>query len=152
MLERWTRLVIRHRFAISLFWLALLTVGVCAGLNLNRHLTTSLVVPGSQSAKAEKILSDHFQENIEGTFTVVYKFKNASKLEIDGFKRKISTVAADVPTSRVTFERVLGGVLYVNIGTSFALPEAAAYTETIRKSLVVEGLDGALSRNDRAST
>ncbi len=144
MLERWTRSVVRHRFAISLFWLALLIVGVFAGLNLNRHLTTSLEVPVSQSANAEKILSDHFQENIEGTFTVVYKFKNASKLEIDGFKRKISTVTADVPTSRVTFERVLGGVLYVNIGTSFALPEAAAYTETIRKSLVVEGLNGAL--------
>lgn len=144
MLERWTRAVVRHRLPISLFWLALLIVGVFAGSNLKSHLTTSLVVPGSQSAEAGKILSDHFQENIEGTFTVVYRFKNASKLEIDGFKRKISTVTAGVPTAKVTLEQILGGVLYANIGTSFRLTEAATYTEIIRKSLIAEGLNGAL--------
>ena len=83
MLERWTRQVVRHRFAITSLWLLIIILGVLAGSNLSKHLTTSLVVPGSQSAQADKILTDHFQENIEGTFTVIYKFKNASKKEIE---------------------------------------------------------------------
>ncbi|MBI3430311.1 MAG: hypothetical protein HY050_09735, partial [Actinobacteria bacterium] len=77
MLERWTRTVIRHRFAISSIWLVLVIAGIIAGSNLNSHLTTSLIVPGSQSTQADKILADYFEENIEGTFTVIYKFKNA---------------------------------------------------------------------------
>ena len=144
MLERWTRQVVRHRFAITSLWLLIIILGVLAGSNLSKHLTTSLVVPGSQSAQADKILTDHFQENIEGTFTVIYKFKNASKKEIEGFKRKISVVTAEVPTATITLERVLGGVLYANIGTSFKLTDAATYTEKIRQSLVTEGLMGAL--------
>ncbi|MBI3428504.1 MAG: MMPL family transporter, partial [Actinobacteria bacterium] len=68
----------------------------------------------------------------------------ASKQEIEGFKSKISAVAAEVPSADVTLERALGGVLYANIGTSFKLTGAAAYTDKIRKSLVTKGLKGAL--------
>ena len=144
MLERWTRRVVRHRFAITSAWLLMIILGVLAGSNLGKHLTTSLAVPGSQSAKADEILSDHFQENIEGTFTVIFKFKSASQQEIEGFKEKVSAATADVPTAKVTLEKVLGGVLYSNIGTSFNLTQAAAYTERLREALAKNGLKGAL--------
>ncbi|MEK6647879.1 MAG: MMPL family transporter [Actinomycetota bacterium] len=144
MLERWTRAVVRNRFAIIAVWLALVILGLFAVSNLNDHLTTSLTVPGSESAKADEILVDHFKENTEGTFTVLLKFKNASAEEIAGFKAKIATAASTVPTAKITQERVLGGVLYANIGTSFKLTDAAAYTEKFREALINEGLEGAL--------
>ena len=144
MLERWTRAVVRNRFAIIAVWLALVILGLFAGSNLNDHLTTSLTVPGSESAKADEILVDHFKENTESTFIVLLKFKNASAEEIAGFKAKIATAASTVPTAKITQERVLGGVLYANIGTSFKLTDAAAYTEKFREALINEGLEGAL--------
>ena len=82
MLERWTLAVVRHRFAVVAVWLALVILGIFAGSKLNEHLTTSHIAPGSESAKADEILSAHFNENIEGTFTVLLKFKNASNKEI----------------------------------------------------------------------
>lgn len=144
MLERWTRAVVRHRLAISAGWLILTIVGLIASSNLSPHLTTSLSVPGSESAKADQILSRYFQENIEGTFTVVFKFKNASKSEIKEFKAKIETATSTIPTATVTLEKALGGVLYANIGTSFKLTDAASYTDELRSALVKEGLKGAL--------
>ena len=144
MLERWTKAVIRNRFAVIGVWLVLLIVGAFAGSKLNDHLTTSVSVPGSESEKADAILSNHFQENIEGTFTVVLKFKKSSNAEIDGYEVKIATAAAEIPTAKVTQQRVLEGVLYANIGTSFRLIDAATYTEKFRQALVNAGLNGAL--------
>jgi uncharacterized membrane protein YdfJ with MMPL/SSD domain len=144
MLERWTRVVVRNRFAVIWVWLVLLIVGAFAGSKLNDHLTTSVSVPGSESEKADKILSHHFEENIEGTFTVVLKFKQSSIAEIDGYKAKITSAASAIPTAKVTQQRVLEGVLYANIGTSFKLIDAASYTEKFRKALIGTGLKGAL--------
>ena len=140
MLERWTRAVVRHRLGISTGWLVFFILGVIAASNLSPHLTTSLSVPGSQSAKADEILSKHFQENIEGTFTVIFKFKNASKNEIEGFRTKISAAARAIPTGTVTLDKALGGILYTNIGTSFKLTEAASYTDAFRRALAEQGL------------
>lgn len=144
MLERWTRAVVRHRLAIAAGWLILIIVGLVAASNLSSHLTTSLSVPGSESAKADEILSRQFQENIEGTFTVIFKFKNASKNEIAGFKAKIEAATSTIPAATLTLERALGGFLYANIGTSFTLTNAASYTDDFRNALVKEGLKGAL--------
>lgn len=144
MLERWTRGVIRHRFAVISVWSVLIIFGLLAGSKLNAHLTTSLAVPGTESSKADQILSEHFKENIEGTFTVILKFKNATDAEIAGLKAKIAKAATSIPTAHVTQQRALGGVLFTNIGTSFTLLEAAAYTDRLRQSLANEGLAGAL--------
>ncbi|MDP1719991.1 MAG: MMPL family transporter [Candidatus Nanopelagicaceae bacterium] len=143
MLERWTRAVIRHRLVITAGWLILIILGLIAASNLSPHLTTSLSVPGSESAKADEILSRHFQENIEGTFTVVFKFKSASKNEIEGLRAKISTAAKTIPSAAVTIDKALGGILYTNIGTSFKLTEAASYTDALRHALAEQGLQNA---------
>lgn len=144
MLERWTRGVIRHRFAVIAVWLVLTTLGLLAGSKLNEHLTTSLAVPGTESAKADKILSEHFKENIEGTFTVILRFKNATDSEMAALKAKIAFAATAVPTAKVTQQRALGGILFTNIGTSFNLLEAASYTDRLRQALAHEGLNTAL--------
>lgn len=144
MLERWTRGVIRYRSAVIALWLILILLGLLAGSRLNEHLTTSLAVPGTESAKADEILANRFKENIEGTFTIIVKFKNATKAEISAMEAKIAVAASAIPTAKVTQQRALGGVLFTNIGTSFTLLEAASYTDRLRQALADGGLAGAL--------
>jgi RND superfamily putative drug exporter len=143
-LERWTRGVNRHRFAVIAVWLVLILLGLLAGSRLNEHLTTSLAVPGTESAKVDQILSEQFNENIEGTFTVLLKFKNSTKSEIAALESKIAYAATSIPTAKITQQKALGGVLFTNIGTSFDLLQAAAYTDVLRHSLSQVGLAKAL--------
>ena len=119
-------------------------LGLMAGSKLNEHLTTSLAVPGTESAKADKILSENFKENIEGTFTVILKFKDATQSELAVLELKIARSATAIPTAKVTQQKALGGVLFTNIGTSFDLLQAAAYTDDLRRALSREGLGNAL--------
>lgn len=144
MLERWTRSVVRNRLAVISLWLVLAFLGLIAGSNLSGHLTTSLAVPASESSEADQILTEHFHENIEGTFTVILKFKTASAQQIQGFENEIATAASVVPTAKVTQQKALGGMLFVNIGTSFTLLDAASYTDSFRRALSSHGLANAL--------
>ncbi|MBC7462647.1 MAG: MMPL family transporter [Actinobacteria bacterium] len=143
MLETWTRAVIRRRFTVVLTWAAIAVLGLIASPKLSENLTTSLTVPGSESEQADDIISERFNENIEGTFTVFYKFKQATSVEIDGFKVKIEIAAGVIPSSQVTLQRAVGGILFASISTPFSLPQAAGHTEDLRIALARQGLKGA---------
>jgi len=144
MLTKWTRFAVRNRFAILATWIIFGICGLTGASQLNGLLTTSLTVPGSQSAQADEILSKRFHENIEGSFTVLYKFNNATTSEIDAFKNKIARAASTIPTAKITQSRALGGYFYANIGTPFSLTRAASYTEPLRSALIQQGLSGAM--------
>lgn len=143
MLELWTRAVVRNRLAVIAIWISITITGSFASANLGEHLTTSLVVPGSQSASADAILAEHFAENTEGTFTVLYNFKNSTPAQIEGYKFSIISAAKVIPGSGVTQAKAMGGVLFANITTPFSLLDAAAYTEALRQALSNHGLHGA---------
>jgi RND superfamily putative drug exporter len=125
-------------------WMVLIILGLLASSKLNEHLTTSLAVPGSESETADQILSAHFHENIEGTFTIIVKFPESTKAEIENLKTRIALAVSPIPSARVTQQKALGGVLFTNIGTSFTLLEAAAYTDRLRTALAHQGLHGAM--------
>ncbi len=143
MLVSWTRRVIKHRLPILVSWLIVIVVGLLAASNLNQYLTTSLEVPGSQSEKANALLSHHFDENTEGTFTVVYKYSNATDTQMLRIKQSISNAAEVIPTARIGAQKALIGTLYTNITTSFSLANAAPYTNILRTELAKQGLSGA---------
>jgi len=69
-LANWTQAVIKHRFKVIAAWLLLIILGGYSATHLNQHLTTSLTVPGSDSAKAQQILQNKFHKNLEGSFTI----------------------------------------------------------------------------------
>lgn len=137
---RWIDLVIRRRFPVLVIWLIVIVLGIFASSHVNDHLTTSLTVPGSQSAQAEAVTSKAFGENSEGTFTIFYKFKQATKSEIEVFKSKIADAVATIPTAKILQSRAIAGVLYASVGTNFDLPHASAYTEPLRSALKQNGL------------
>jgi RND superfamily putative drug exporter len=144
MLANWTRTIIRFRALVLIIWLAILGIGVLAGAHLDSHLTTSLSVPGSQSAKADQILESAFHENVEGSFTILYKFKNATPTQIEKYKSEIVQAVAEIPTAQVAQVKALGGVLFASISTSFDLSTGATFTSKLRAALHKNGLTEAL--------
>ena len=144
MLANWTKAIIKHRFSVMTTWLLLIVIGSFAATNLNQHLTTSLTVPSSDSAKAQEILLQNFGENLEGSFTIFFKFNQATDSEITEFKAKIYETVAEIPTARVTQLRAISGVLFASVTTNYSLTEAAKYTSALRESLVKHGLPEAM--------
>ena len=143
MLESWTHRLLRLRAPIVAIWLLITVVGLLAAGNLNQYLTTSLNVPGSESEKASQILNTNFGENTEGTFTVVYKYTNATKEQLAGIEQAVEKASAVIPGSQIGAQKSLVGTLYTNVTTPFSLVEAAAYTTPLRQALVQQGLTGA---------
>ena len=144
MLTKWTQAVIKHRFKVLTTWLILIVIGGFSASNLNQHLTTSLTVPNSDSAKAQEILLTNFHENLEGSFTIFYKFKQADAEQIAQYKSEIKAAVAELPTARVTQSRAISGVLFASVTTNFSLIEAAKYTEELRALLAEHGLPDAM--------
>jgi RND superfamily putative drug exporter len=122
----------------------LVLLGLFIGGKLDSHLTTSLRIPHSSSAAADDLLAKNFNENIEGTFTVIYPFKNASNSAIKIFQSKIDIASQSIPTSSIVVSRAFGGTLFVNINTSLSLIQASKYTSILRSALMENGLKGAL--------
>lgn len=144
MMAIWVRTVIRHRLIIISVWIALSVAGAFASANIDQHLTTSLEVPGSQSAQADEILATQFDENAQGTFTVIYKFKTSTPAEIEGYKSSIVRAAESIAGAKVVQQRAMGGILIASITTPLSLLDAAAQTEGIRAAIENAGLSGVL--------
>jgi len=143
MLVTWSKAAIKARALVLTIWIALTAFGLFGSSHLDQYLTTSLTVPGSASAAANEILNEKFKENTEGTFTVMYKYKQASAQEIANFKASVAQAARVIPGSEITNEKAFAGTLYSNIGTSFELKQAATYTKPLREALMSQGLTGA---------
>ena len=144
MLVTWAKAAIKAHTLVLTIWIASTAFGLFGASNLDQYLTTSLTVPGSSSAAANEILNEKFNENTEGTFAVMYKYKQASADQIAEFKAAVAQAARVIPGAEVTNEKAFAGTLYSNIGTSFDLKAAATYTSALRQALITQGLTGAL--------
>ncbi len=140
MLERWTRAVIRWRVVVVSLWVVAVVLGVVAAGRLPELLSTSLAVPGTASQQADVILAQHFQESIEGAFTVVFRVSNPSAAELRALNAKFAAAARMVPTATATPLRPVSGIVYGNINTSLDLQQAAVATTDLRRALQRSGL------------
>lgn len=141
-LKKWAKGPIRH--FVLIFWLVISAAGFASSFHLGDHLTTALNVPGSESERADQLIRAHFGSNIEGTFTVIYKFKQSTPKEIDGYKASVLEASKVIPGAEITQSRAFGGVLFANVSTPYALVEAAGYAKEFRSELRARGLDGVL--------
>jgi RND superfamily putative drug exporter len=143
MLERWTRAVVRRRLAVLLCWSAVVLVGLFSTARLPGLLSTSLAVPGTGSQQANTILTQRFGENIEGTFTVVFRQGNASSATVRALDQRFAAAARAVPTGGASALQRGSGILYGNIGSRLDLQQAAAYTGPLRRALKAAGIPDA---------
>ena len=111
MLVKCAQLSIKSKRFVLAIWIFLTLAGVLGALNLDKHLTTSLEIPGSASAAASQVLKQEFAENTEGTFTIMYKFGQASPDQIAGFKNALAAAVAVIPESQITQEKVFAQII-----------------------------------------
>ncbi len=79
MLIKWSQAAVKAKSLVLTIWILLTAFGLFGASQLDQYLTTSLEVPGSSSAVANQILDEKFKENTEGTFTVMFKFKQNNR-------------------------------------------------------------------------
>jgi len=136
--------VLRNRLLVVTVWVALALFGFYANANINSLLTTSISVPGSESAKADAFIESAFGETTEGAFSIFVTYdKNATKSEVALLQQKIKVVSAQFSNTHLVQNRAINGVLYANLQTPYDLQEASAITEKLRKSLIQIGISNA---------
>ena len=133
--------MLRNRLLVVTVWVALALFGFYANANINSLLTTSITVPGSESAKADQIIESAFGETTEGAFSIFVTYdKNATKAEVTQLQQRIVAAANEFSDSHLVQNRAINGVLYANLQTPYGLQDASAFTENLRKSLISNGI------------
>ena len=133
--------MIRNRLLVVAVWVLLALFGFHANANINSLLTTSINVPGSESAKADKLIESAFGETTEGAFSIFYTYdKKLPKPEVAALQEKVNLAVATIPGLQVAQNRAINGVLYANIQSDLNLQKAADSTPILRKALKAAGL------------
>ena len=65
-MERWTRAMIRYRWWVVAIWTVIFLMGMYATAGLSDLLTNRFSLPGTDTARAEKILHDHYGQKTVG--------------------------------------------------------------------------------------
>jgi putative drug exporter of the RND superfamily len=135
-LERWTRLMLRWRWLVVAFWLVVLVVSVTAMAGLSDLLTNRFTLPGSDTAKAERILEEHFGQRSDGSFLLVAQGEpgSAPRLVRD-LRGAAARAAAAVPTARVaSVAAVSDRVANAVIVTRLEQVDAKLETDDVREA------------------
>src|SRR5581483_11512283 len=130
--ERWTRAMLRYRFAVLGAWLVVLVVGAFAAHALPRHLSNTFNVPNTESDAARSLLERHFAERPDGVFTIVFQARRAA---LPRLQRQVDAAARRVPTAHATRLRATSGIVYGEIDSTLDLQHAKGYTGALRRAL-----------------
>jgi uncharacterized membrane protein YdfJ with MMPL/SSD domain len=77
-MERWTRFVLRHRWAVVGVWVAILITGGTLSTGLSKLLSNEFTTPGTDSEDARTILEEQFGQRDDGSFLVVFRVAAAN--------------------------------------------------------------------------
>ena len=133
---RWTAFVLRHRRMVVAAWVVVAGLGVWSAVGLHDRLETSFAVPGTESARADAILQQHFGIRPDGTFTVVFPVAHPSDHTVQArLQRRLARAAASIPTGRATKLQKGTRVLFGDIETTLDLQHAKRHTPALRQAL-----------------
>ncbi len=133
--------MVRVRALVLALWVLAALAGLLGYAQLGSRLTTSLAVPGTQSARADQLLTA-FHENIEGAVTIVVP--HVSDRTAPGDERRLREALARVPALHVVADQRVAGIQLVDLESPLSLNAAAALTGPLRAALAREGVAGAL--------
>jgi RND superfamily putative drug exporter len=135
-MERLTRTMIRYRWAVVGAWIAIFLVSGMASAGLSDLLTNRFTLPGSDTAKTETILEDHFGQNSTGSFMIVVRGEAGSA---EGLLPEVQQAAiraaAVLPTAEVAAveapsDRVVNALIVSNLEPA----DAKGYTDDMREA------------------
>jgi uncharacterized membrane protein YdfJ with MMPL/SSD domain len=136
-MERWTRFVLRHRFAVVGVWAVALALGTVLWLDLGRLLSNEFSTPGTDSEAAREILEREFGQRDDGTFLVVFKLERPADPSL---RRELGAALARgaraLPGATVQPLQPAGDdVLLATVASSLELTEAKARTDDLRAAI-----------------
>jgi RND superfamily putative drug exporter len=131
-------MMIRLRWPVLGFWIALLAAGNYVGFALlPSRLNNELTIPGTESEQARTILEQQFGARAEASFLIVATVADSS----DRAERRVLTTyfaraAASIPTGRADPLQAAGPeVLFTSISNDLGIERAQKETKTVRRVL-----------------
>jgi RND superfamily putative drug exporter len=136
-MERWTRTMIRHRWIVLGSWLVLVAACGAASAGLTDLLTNRFTLPGTDTARAEDILEERFNQKSTGTFTLVVQSDTRSAESLVPVVRQAAERASDeLPTSKVASVDAVGpNVVSANIVSELEPADAKGHTDDMRDAV-----------------
>ena len=107
-MEGLTRFVLQRRWFVLAAWLVVLAVSGVAASGLSDLLTNRFTLPGTDTARAERILEDHFGQKSVGAFTVVARVRGDRQAALREVAAQARAATALLPTGRVVGTQPVG--------------------------------------------
>jgi uncharacterized membrane protein YdfJ with MMPL/SSD domain len=134
-MERWTRVVLRHRWPVIAVWLLVLLAGGYSSSKLPALLSNTFTMPGTDSERARAILQQHYGDRSDGSFTVAFRVSRADLMR-EELQRELARAAREVPTGQARPLVQAGDhILYGDIVSTLDLAKAKGYTDDILRAL-----------------
>jgi uncharacterized membrane protein YdfJ with MMPL/SSD domain len=133
-MERWTRAMLRYRWAVVGAWAVVLLVSLVAVSGLSDLLTNRFSLPGTDTAKAEQILEEQFGQKTTGSFSVVAEGQpgSAERLVPD-VRAAAERAAKELPTGQLAgVQAVSDSVVSALIVSNLEPADAKGYTDDMR--------------------
>jgi uncharacterized membrane protein YdfJ with MMPL/SSD domain len=141
--ERWTRAIIRFRWAVIAAWLVVFAAAFMLSSGLADVLKSESSLPGTDAQKVEDILKDNYGQRTYGTFTLVVRGDGRSAEElVPSVEAAAKKAAAEVPTGKVAFVHAVSDqIVTAEIGSTLQPHDAGDYTPAMRQA--IGNIDGA---------
>jgi uncharacterized membrane protein YdfJ with MMPL/SSD domain len=138
-MERLTRFVLRHRFAVLVAWVVVFGVCGLASSQLADLLTNRFTLPGTDTRRAEVILEERFGQRSTGAFTIVVRSAGSGEFAAERLVPQVRAAAeraaAELPTGRVvSVEPVADDVVAAQIVSNLEPADSKGRTDEMREA------------------
>jgi putative drug exporter of the RND superfamily len=133
----WIRLVLRHRWLVVAAWALIFLVSGVASSGLADKLTNRFTLPGTDTAKVDKILEEEYGQTSTGSFSIVVRGEEPGSAEalMPEAQAAAERASADLPTSRVAdVQAVSGEVVTATIVSNLEPADAKGHTDDMREA------------------
>ncbi len=136
-MERLTRTMLRFRWFVLAAWIVLFLASAVAASGLSDLLTNRFSLPGTDTARAERILEDHFQQKTTGSFTLVVRgAQNSAQQRTPEVRRAAQRAARVLPTAKVAEVRPISrSLVTATIVSNLEPAEAKGHTDEMRQAI-----------------
>ena len=136
LLVRASSAALRRRGTVLSVWLVLVVAGAAASTRLAPLLSNDFHVPGSDSARAATILTQHFGDRSDGEYLVV--LASAGRTNVARLQSAVDRAAALVPSAHAgPLQAARDGLFYDTVVSRLDSTTAKSYTAVLRSALHV---------------
>jgi uncharacterized membrane protein YdfJ with MMPL/SSD domain len=137
MIERWTRMMIRHRWIVLVVWLVVFVASGAAASGLSDLLTNRFTLPGTDTKRAEDILEERFGQKSTGSFTLVVESESRSAESlVPATKEAAKRAVEELPTAKLAgVQPIAPNVVSANIVSELEPADAKGHTDDMREAV-----------------